>query len=343
MKLFIFALFLSLSSAVCRADTFLLKDGTKLEGEVTGEMDGTTLIKTRYGSLTLNNSDIVERQAAPETAAPQPAETPAALPPPDQAMTPAALTFATLLPDAATRLLVYSENGVAIATETFDAAGALVSLEGAVKNGTYTESYPDGSLKTVKTILGGKMSGSLKAYYQSGVLQVEAYYFDGAKEGEFRYFGENGKPLMEAAYKNNKLNGWKKEYGPDGALKSEAFYQDDRAVDPPKPAAEAAKPQEQESLVTGKTLRVARGEILSFSLNGKYIGKLRLDRDYNVTGQEGKTPDGAVRIYGKDGKLQKEMIFKQKELKILRLYEEGGQLKATYTFREGKASKFAQP
>ncbi|HNW44645.1 MAG TPA: toxin-antitoxin system YwqK family antitoxin [Elusimicrobiales bacterium] len=367
MKPAVFSFLLLLFPAAGSADTFLLKDGAKIEGEVTGEMDGTVLIKTKYGSLTINRADITEQQTppvqlqvpaeapqVPSAAAEAPAapalpeapqvstpaaETPAA--PPAQPEAPVQFTLATIVSGNGNRLLVYAENGVAIATETFDAAGARLSLEGVIKNGTYSEYYADGNLKTVKTLLGGKMSGSLKAYYPSGTLQVDAYYFDGAKEGDFKYFSEDGKISMEAAYKNDRLNGWKKEYDPEGALRNEAFYQDDKAVEPPKPAAGTDRPQEQESLVTAKVVKVARGEILTFTLNGKYIGKVRMDKEFNVTGQEGKINDGTVKIYTKDGKLQKELLFKDREVRILRLYEEGGPLKATYTYREGVASKFA--
>ncbi|OGS12151.1 MAG: hypothetical protein A2234_06065 [Elusimicrobia bacterium RIFOXYA2_FULL_58_8] len=370
MKLFIFFLILTLAPVSGRADTFFLKDGARLEGEVTGEMNGTVLVKTQYGSLTINRSDIVEQKAAeeqsataqPPAALPEPAAgiaastEPAQLPLPEpaaeaQASTSAALpapqgeavplTFSTVLPETGNRLLLYSEGGVITATETFDAAGALVSLEGILKNGTYSEYYPEGGLKAVKTLVNGKMSGSLKTYYPSGTLQVEAYYLDGAKEGDFKYFGENGKPLMAAAYKNNLLNGWKREYNPDGTLKNEAFYADDRAVDPPQAKPEAAPLQEQASLVTVKAKKVARGEILTFSLNDKYIGKLSLDKEFNIISQAGKVSDGPVKIYNKDGKLQKEIIFKQNEVKILRVYEEDGALRAAYTFREGKATEFA--
>lgn len=363
MKPVIFAVFLLLQAGIGRADTFLLKDGGRLEGEVTGEMDGTVLIKTKYGALTINRADITEQQpaaqaapaAAPEPAAapqvstaaeaefsptPEPALSTAAAPVPPEAALP--FTFTTIQAADGARRLLYSENGIVIATETFDAAGGPAALEGVIKNGTYSEYYPDGALKSVKTVLGGKMSGTLKAYYPNGTLQVDAYYFDGAKEGDFKYFGEDGKPLMAAAYKNDRLNGWKKEYGPDGALKSAAYYENDQVTEPPQPAEEAARPQEQESPVTAKTVKVARGEILTFNLNGKYIGKVRMDKEFNVTGQEGKVPDGTVRVYNKDGKLHKELVFKNNEVKVLRLYEEGGPLKATYTYREGLATKFAQ-
>jgi antitoxin component YwqK of YwqJK toxin-antitoxin module len=335
------------------ADTFLLKDGARLEGEVTGEMDGALLIKTKYGSLTINKTDVQEQLPAP--AAAQPA---AALPPPAVAVStlpavevstqlptavqPAAqvkLTFATIAPSTSATLTVYTENWVAIATETFDAAGALTGVEGAIKDGTYTEYYDSGALKTVKTMAGGKASGTLKAYYPSGKLQIDAYYLAGAKDGPFKYYAEDGKPLMEAVYKNDKLNGWKKEFGPDGLAKTETYYQDDHLAEPPKVQAPPEPEKEQESQVTVKTLAVARGERFSFQLNGKYIGKATLDNDFNLISLEGKFPDGAVKVYSKEGKLQKELVFEKSAVKLLRVYQDGGPLKASYTFLDGKAIK----
>ncbi len=336
--------------AVCRADTFILKDGVRLEGEVTGEMDGALLVKTRYGSLTISNGDIQERTASvPAPAAPAepstaaatapraPAEQLPALPAGDPAP---GLTFATIAASTSSRQLVYYEAGVAIATETFGADGAPAALEGAVKDGTYTEYYPDGALKTVKSMLGGKASGTLKAFYPGAVVQVEAYYMGGVKEGPFRYFTPDGKLLLEAEYRGDRLNGWKKEYGPDGALKTQTYYQDDQPAEPPKPPAEpAAAPAERDSMVTVKTVKVARGESFSFHLNGKYIGKAKLDKEFNLIGLEGRVPDGVVKVYAKDGKLVKELVFEKNELRGLRVYEPGGPLQAEYSYAKEKAVK----
>lgn len=356
---------LALLPGICRADTFLLKDGTRLEGAVTGEMEGAVLIKTAYGSLTINRADISEQVAAKPAAAESPAastataaeappaelpaaELPAAdpaLPEPAQDGPAAPLTFTSLSGENGERLVVYYEGGVAVATETYDAGGALLSLQGAVKNGTYSEFHPGGALKSVKTMLGGRANGSVKTYYPDGKPQIEAYYFDGAKDGDFKYFGEDGLPLLEAAYKADKLHGWKREYGPGGAKVSELYYQDDRPAEPPKPPAppSAGAPggQDPESLVTAKAKRISRGEIFSFKLGGKYIGKVRVDTEFNVIEQDGDIPDGGIKVYSKDGKLQKELVFKGGELKVLRAYEEGGRLRAVYTYRENKASSFA--
>lgn len=372
MKLLIYTFFL-LWPGFCRADTFILKDGARLEGEVTGEMDGALLVRTKYGSLTINKADIQEQQAAPAAALPAavppaaPVEISTSLPvavelstaapaqevspaQPEPAVAPAPkLSFQTILPSTATRLLVYLESGVAVATETFDAGGALLMSEGAIGNGTWTEYYPEGGLKTVKTMMGGKANGTLKAFYPAGSLQLEAYYLSGAKEGPFKYYSEDGKPLMEASYKNDLLNGWKKDYGPDGAVTSETYYLDGQLARPPDPrvAAQAAgTPEpakaaaaEPDTLVTVKVKKLTRGEIFSFRLNGKYIGKTRLDKDFNVISQEGKMPDGAVKVFTEDGRLQKELVFKKNALIALRAYEAGGPLIAEYSYSENKAVK----
>lgn len=366
------------------ADTFILKDGTKLEGELTGEMDGVLLVKTKYGPLSINKNEILEQQAAPapavvdptapaevpgalpeavaaSTAAPA-AEIPTALPAEVAVSTPAPeveistampeavvapapkLSFRTIFPSTMTRQLVYLESGVAAATETFNSAGELVLTEGAIGNGTYTEYYPDGGLKTVKTMMSGKANGTLKAFYPSGALQIEAYYLAGGREGPFKFYTESGKLLMEAAYVNDRLNGWKREYGADGAVSFEAYYVDDRPAEPRKTQAAPAHARqpaaaEPESMVTAKVMRLARGELFSFRLNGKYIGKANLDKNFNIISQEGKIPDGAVKIYSEDGKLLKELVFAKNAIKTLRIYDSGGPLIAEYTYAGSEAVK----
>src|SRR5512133_2143835 len=119
----IFFLSFLLLPGLAQADTFILKDGAKIEGEVTGEMDGAVLVKTRYGSLTINRTDIKEQQAAIPPAAPAaaPAAAPvaastAALVVIDSAPVTAApdfeplkvrLTFTTVQPSTSTHSLVY--------------------------------------------------------------------------------------------------------------------------------------------------------------------------------------------------------------------------------------------
>jgi antitoxin component YwqK of YwqJK toxin-antitoxin module len=360
MKLLVY-LTLLLMPGFCLADTFTLNDGTRLEGDVTGEMEGIVMVQTKYGSLTIKKTDIKEQKVILPAVAPAvSAQVAAAL----STMTAAAVsteaaaavstaaavalstapvpapkfTFATVQPSTSTRLLVYSENGVAIATETLNSSGAPLSLEGAIKDGTYTEYYDNGGLKTVKTLSGGQASGTLKAFYPSGTVQIEAYYLAGAKEGAFKYFAEDGKPLMEAAYRNDKLNGWKKEFDAAGAVKSETYYADDHLAEPPKPAAAAKEPaREVESSVTVKVMDLARGERFTFLLNGKYAGKATLDKEFNIIGLEGDIPDGAVKVYTRDGKLQKEFVFEKSGIKELRVYEPGGPLKAAYTYTDDKA------
>ena len=332
---------LLLLPAICRADTFLLKDGTRLDAAVTGEMNDTLLVQTRYGSLTIKKSDIQEQ--TPDAAPAASTETAVAVSTAQPEPEPPLLTFQTVNPSTMTRQLVYQEGGVAIATETFDASGALLSTEGSVKDGTYTEYYPDGGLKTVKTMRAGKNDGTLKAYYPSGKVQIEAYYLAGDKDGIFSYYAEDGKPLLDAEYKGDKLNGWKKEYAPDGSVASQTFYTDDKPAAAPKAQAAAqpeaaAQPQEDPAaMVTVKTSSLARGERYAFRLNNKFIGKMQLDKDYNLMRKEGNIPDGTVKAFSAGGELEKEFIFKDNELVLLRVH--GGGAPAEYTYVKDKAVK----
>lgn len=351
---------LSLLPLPCLADTFIMKDGARLEGEVTGEMDNTLLIRTPYGSLTLNKEDIQERIAPPPPPPPPAAiveissptqsveiatqtavETSTAQP---EAVVEAApkLTFRTVLPSTMTRSLVYYENGVVVATETLT-AGAPALAEGVMPDGTYTEYYPEGGLKTVKTMMSGKANGTLKAYYPSGALQAEAYYLAGGKDGALKYYTESGALLMQAEYRNDLLNGWRRDYAPDGAVVSEQHYIDDVPAPPPGAPA-AAAPQavtqtEPDSQLTVRSMKIARGERFSFHLNGKYVGKAHLDKDFNLISRDGKLPDGTVKAYTADGRLEKVFVFEKNVLKTLRVYEPGGPLKAEYAYEKDKAVK----
>lgn len=374
---------LLLAPGLCRADVFILNDGGRIEGEVTGEMEGVVMVKTKYGALTINRSDIREQQAAAPAVAPAPVPAAPAVeasttPAPAQAVPvstsapapveissqapvalssataeagaaatvapPPKLTFRTVIVSTSARLLVYSENGVAVATETHSPDGSLAGSEGAAPDGTYTEYYDGGGLKTVRTMMGGKANGTLKAYYPSGALQAEAYYFVGGREGAFKYYTEAGKPLMTAEYKNDRLNGWKKDYGPDGALAGETYYLD--GVPAAAPGTQAAAAPEaalisagRDSLVTVRSVRLTRGERFEFRLDGKHLGVARLDKEFNLIELEGRIPDGAIKAYSKDGRLQKEFLFLGRELKGLRVYEDGGPLKAEYTYAKDKAIK----
>ena len=332
------------------ADTITLKDGTHFEGTVEGEMDGVKLIKTQYGSLNINSKDI-EKIAAPAPAAEPPAAStdtaavpvpavPAELPPAPRAEP--EFTFKTVTLSTMSFEKIYFENGVAIATETFDSKGALLTPAGAIKDGSYKEYYDNGNLKTEKTVINALTSGTLNAYYPSGVLQSSAYYLQGTLSGTVRIYSETAKLIFEQNFKDGLPNGWFREFDAAGVMKSELFYTDGHVAEKPKAAEtkaaeiKAAEPP-AESLVTAKAQSLARGEQFSFYLNNKYIAKLRLDKDLNIISKDGKVPDGGVKVYDKDGKIEKEFFFLKNELGSLKIY--AGKLAGEYTFKEGKAVK----
>jgi len=331
MKLFLFAALLTGLCAAARGDTITLKDGTKLEGEITGEMEGMALVKTQYGSLTINKNDIFSRSTG--TAATVPVST--------QAAEQTQLTFKTVKPDTSTTLEVYYDGPVIIATETFS-SGVMIGLAGALKDGTYSQYYDSGALKIIKTILNGKINGTFKAFFENGTAQTEAQYANGVFDGPVIIRGDTGTLQFEQSFKNGVPNGWFRQYDAQGAVKTETLYADGMVIDNPKwteQKPERAKEPETESMATAKTLHLARGERITFYLDNKYVARLHLDRQLNITGKDGKAPDGIVKVYSPDGKLKKEFVFENNEVKTLRVYEPGGPLKAEYAYQKEKAVK----
>lgn len=349
-----------------------LKDGTRVEGTIEGEMDGMKLIKTKYGSLTIDNKEIaatetpaigakeissvglstvpviaastapaagVEASTTAVAASTETLPAPPELPPapvsgPD-------LTFKTVTPSTASFERIYSEDGVVIATETIDSRGQLLSLAGVIKDGLYREYYDSGNLKTEKTMINMKADGTLKAFYPSGILQSGAYYLQGKLSGPVRIYHESSRLLFEQNFKDGIPNGWFREFDEGGGVKSEFFYADGRLTERPQPRKEekqAAAPGD-ENLLTAKTQGLARGERVSFYLNNKYIAKVHLDRDFNLISKDGKVPDGEVKVYGKSGGLEKEFVFLKNEVVSLKVYGTNGALDAEYSFQEGKAVK----
>jgi len=342
----IFSLLVTGLSLTAYADIITLKDGTRLDGVIEGEMDGVAMVKTKYGVLNIKKTDIAsqnrQEDIAPSTAAiaaePPLAELPAEPPPAPKYI------FTTVTPSTFSFERIYAENGVIVATETFNSKGELLGLQGFIKDGSYKEYYESGNLKTEKTVINAKTSGTLRAYYPTGVVQSEAYYTAGALNGSVRIYNENSKLLLEQNFKDGVPNGWFKEFDESGGLKSELFYTDGhvaetpKAAEPPK-AGPAAAQETPESMVTVKTMALARGERFTFYLNNKYVAKIHLDKAFNMISKEGKVPDGAVKVYNKDGKLEKEFVFIKNEINLLKVYNESGALTGEYAYKESQAVK----
>lgn len=316
------------------ADTIFLKDGAKIEGIVEGEMNGINLIRTKYGSLKINKKDIVsitktEKQIKSNVAVTISTETAARH------------TFKTVSLSTSSAKKIYFKNDAIIASETFDSKDRLIKLDGQIEDATYTEYYPNGNIKTEKTIINGKENGTLKSYYPNGTLKSAAYYTAGKLNGTVKVFSEDEKILFEQNFKNSIPNGVFREYDESGDIKSELFYIDGNLAKKPeiKKKKKTEEPElEANLLITVKTRKLARGERFSFFKNDKYIGKLTLDKQYNILTVSGKVPDGAVQVYSDTGKLEKEFIFASKKPTLLKIYVLGN-LKHQYTYKENQAVK----
>ncbi len=343
MKLLISFLFFTLSLNA-HADTILMKDGTQLKGSIEGELDSTLLLKTKYGSLNIDKKDIakITKEQEIKTLTKTPAiEIKKEIP---------KYTFQSITESSSSIKKIYLKDNSIIATEFFNNKEELLSLEGALEDATYKEHYSNGNIKTEKTITNGKENGSLKIYYPNGNIQSKAYYVSGKLNGKVEIFNENGNLLFEQNFKNSILNGFFKEYDEMGNIKSELFYINGNLGKKPqkketkelKKIIETKKNKTNDSdinmLITVKIRKLARGERFTFYMNNKYIGKILLDNNYNILSQSGKVPDGIVQAYSKKGRLEKEFVFLDKEVKLLKAYILG-ELNAQYTYKENQAIK----
>ncbi|MDQ7774014.1 MAG: hypothetical protein RDU13_10900 [Elusimicrobiales bacterium] len=347
-----FFLVIAALAAPAAADTILLKDGTRLEGVIEGEMDDASLIKTKYGSLTVKKSEIKEvlpEAKAPETA-PAAVETstgaPVALSTVTAVAAPPAMTFEVVSLGTSAVQKIYSEDGVAAATETWSPAGELISREGTVKDGVWRELYPDGAVKSEKTVLGGVNNGPLRTFYPSGALQTEASYLGGKLNGAMITYTEDASPLFEQNFVNGRLHGLVREFNPDASVKSETLYADGAPVASQTPAPAPASPaaaltgaadaKAPPSAYTVKSQSLARGERYSFYYENRYRGRVILDSSFNLTSLSGSLPDGSAVFYGADGSPEKEFVFSGGGLLELKIFGPGA---ASYRYEKDKAIK----
>ncbi len=366
MKIIFFLISAALA-APAAADTILLKDGTRLEGVVEGEMEDASLVKTKYGSLTIKKTEIqeIKPEEKPAEAAPPAAEAAASTAAPvavssgpaveiSSAAAPAqlvaaaapAMTFETVAVGTSSVMKIYSEDGVVTATETWSPAGELVSSEGTIKDGVWKELYPDGKVRTEKAVLGGRDNGPLRTFYPSGALQTEANYLAGRLNGAMTTYTEDASPLFEQNFANGKLHGLVREFNPDASVKAETLYADGVPVAtqspsplPASPSAAVSRPAAASapaSPYTVKSQSLARGERYSFHYDNRYRGRVILDSSFNLTSLSGSLPDGSAVFYGPDGSPEKEFIFSGGKLEGLKIYGPGA---AEYRYEKDKAIK----
>lgn len=82
-----------------------------------------------------------------------------------------------------------------------------------VKNGTFVEYYSDGSIKSEKPIVGGKINGIVKTYFTNGKLESEKSYKNSVEDGiERRWDWETGQLKVDCKYVDGKPDGKQTRY-----------------------------------------------------------------------------------------------------------------------------------
>lgn len=212
----------------------------------------------------------------------------------------------------------YFKDKTAIAVDVASKDGKPLKSPGKLPDGFYTEYYANGTLKTEKILINSKEYGVYKTYFPGGTLQNEAYYNAGKLDGPVKIYNETGSLLLEQNFKNGIPNGYFKEYNCNGTVKSETFYKDGHVA--PAPAEAVAR------IIEVKSWKLARGEKFKFYEDKKYLCQITIDDKFNILFQQGQYPDGIARTYSKEGKPEKEFIFTDNKLAILKILDQDGNI-----------------
>lgn len=102
----------------------------------------------------------------------------------------------------------------------------IVDRENNVK--VYKQYYSNGTLWIEVPIINGKREGVARHYYSDGNLKSEIPYKGGKKEGILKEYYKNGHLWYEITYRNDIKNGTHRVYTEDGLLKSETYWNNDR-------------------------------------------------------------------------------------------------------------------
>ena len=100
----------------------------------------------------------------------------------------------------------------------------LTTFEGKPFTGFATESYPNGKLKSWKTVKEGITNGQWQEWLENGKLRYNAYWKDGKGHGLWQYFYDNGTLKYEESYIMDITNGISRAYYDNGQLKDDFFW-----------------------------------------------------------------------------------------------------------------------
>lgn len=164
--------------------------------------------------------------------------------------------------------------------------------------------------------------GPYQEWYRNGQVMQSGEYVDGVKQGQFKLFHENGKPTKTENYLNGKLEGAWKIYREDGTVEEQRSYKDnERDGRWIYYAADGKTPTRQEEYKAGSRAGTwiyyfpdGKPQVEEHFAGGKLEGTRTVWWDNgNVKSTEAfadGSPNGTAKAFSKDGKLQKQIEYK---------------------------------
>jgi len=338
-KIFLIILFMEILSY---SEIIELKDGTKINGTMEGLIDNVYMVRTQYGMLSIKKEDILNPASIKISEIEKDSQTVSNIDISSQSAIDTInineksqkFEFKTIISSSAIEKIFF-KNDIIIATRTYNDKNELIKMEGNLEDGKYIEYYDSGTVKSEINISSNMENGSFKIFYENGNLKTKAEYKNALIDGDAYFYSPDGKLLLQQSYKMGLLDGPVIEYDLNGNIvKKETYIQGNllKKIEEPKENKETSISDNAISELSAKKVNLARGIKYLVFQNNKYKAYFILDEYNNIVDQDGKLPDGNLKIYDEQKELQEEFLIENNSIKTLHLYNKS----ITYKFDKNK-------
>lgn len=187
--------------------------------------------------------------------------------------------------------------------------GIVTHYNGKPFSGIMYKLWDNGNLETEHEMIDGLKHGINRNYHENGKIWEEINYKNDKehpiKDGVLRTWHDNGQLFYETPYSNEKRNGLRKVWNENGTLREEIEYKDNEII------SEIHYDQNGNEIPHGKK----HGPVKFYHPNGN----LEVEGNWNNEKQ-----DGLWSWFWENGKLEKQIEFKDGEMLSEKFYNENG-------------------
>jgi len=126
--------------------------------------------------------------------------------------------------NTAAALLLLMVLGGCTSKQTITINQVAFTYEGNDEQGTATNTYPEGQLKSYAELKNGLLDGKFASYAPNGKEKATYYYKNGKMEGPYKIYYPSGKIYEEGYCRNDAKDGLCVRYNIDGTKNAELLY-----------------------------------------------------------------------------------------------------------------------